>query len=105
MGISEKIKGFYGKIKAFAKAKPVSKPLTRYQFYMKIITLYICAVGLDLSGNKVFNFEVDYAYQRISAEAAFGWEYTYYMAVSALFLGLAFWKLLELYWMGKDAVK
>jgi len=71
---------------------------------MKIITLFICAVGLDRSGNKVFNFEVDYAYQRISAEAAFGAEYTYYMAVSALFLGLAFWKLLELYWLGKDAL-
>lgn len=104
MAIFKKIKAFFKEIKVFIRKKPVSKPLTRFQFYSKIASLFICAIGLDMSGQRVFNFDSDYAYGRITYAQYQSVEYTYYMAISGLFLGLAFWKLLELYWLGKDAL-
>jgi len=95
---------FIKKIKAFTQKKTEFKPLTRFQFYSKIVSLYICAVGLDMSGNRVFNIEVNQALSNMAPVSLYTLEYTYYMAINGLFLGLAFWKLLELAWYGKDAL-
>jgi hypothetical protein len=59
----------------------------------KCIQLYIYVVGLDLAGAQlaVFSGEINFMY-------------IYYCGVQGFFLGAGFYRVLEIYWYGKDLV-
>lgn len=93
------------KIIAFLKRKKPSPAYTRRQWIMKAATLFICAVGMDLSGLKLNELDVGYYFHRLSYEQAYGLNFAYYAGLHGLFWGLALWKLFEMYWWGREKVQ
>lgn len=90
-----------------------SPEYTRRQWIMKAFTLYLCAMGMELSGLQIYGIEnplaktgtkIQFPGQFLNADAAITpWQF-YMYAVHGLTMGLAFWKILEIYWWGKDRV-
>ncbi len=83
-----------------------SPEYTRRQWIMKGVQLYLCAIAMDLAGAQIYHREVLYALRQASFEEAFySPQVLYYYAVVGLALGLATWKLFEMYWWAKDRVE
>lgn len=49
---------------------------------------------MDLSGLKLRDLDI--------LGQSYGVNYAYYAAINGLFMGLAAWKMFEIYWWGKD---
>jgi hypothetical protein len=93
------------KIYSFITKKKPSPEYTRWQWRFKAIQLYVCAIGMDLSGLKLNELDVNYYFHRITYEQAYGFNFVYYAGVHGLLMGLALWKLFEIYWWGKGKVE
>jgi hypothetical protein len=89
----------------FLRKKAKSPNYTVRQFVFKGIQILLYAVAFDLAGAKIYELEVQYALNQITHYEAFGPQTIYYYLVCGLCIGLAFWKLLEVYWFGKDRLE
>jgi hypothetical protein len=96
---------FGQRVYGFFRRKKTSPEYTRRQWIMKCTQIFLCCVGMEMSGLKLYQLDTDFALRRISYEAAYGLPSLYYWVVNGLCMGLAFWKLLEVYWWGKDHAK
>jgi hypothetical protein len=93
------------KLKKLQRHK-ASPNFTRRQWIFKAIQIYLCYLGADFSGSQIYNLEIKYAHNQISAYQAFYAPMVlYYYLVSGFCLANAFWKLIEMYWWGKDHLK
>lgn len=91
----DKIRGFVGKKTEF-------KPMSKFNLYFKTIQLIIYGVGLDMAFAKAYELDVLYFNGQITEAAAHGLSYAYYLGVGGVFMGLGFFRLLEIYWYIKD---
>ena len=90
------------KLTGFIKARPTSPQYTKREWIFKCTTLFLAAVGMDLTGAKLYFFDSEYYYGRLNYEQAYGFQNIYFWAMHGLCLALALWKLFEIYWWGKD---
>lgn len=90
------------KLSRLIHAKPKSPDYTPRQLIFKCVLLFTCAIALDVVGQKIRSIELAVYYYQIPA---YGADYYFYIAVSGLLIGLGTWRLLELYWFGKEKVQ
>ena len=83
------------KLRSGITRKKRSPNYSRRSWIIKCLGLYVYSVGLDLTGRKIYSIDI----QDIPIHDAF---YIYVLALHGLFLGLGFFRLLEIYWSGKD---
>jgi len=93
------------KLLVLLRRKAKSPEYTRQQWIMKGAQIYICAVGMDLSGAKLYWYEAELHYNRMTPQEAYGPYYAYLCGIHGLLIALALWRLLEMYWWGKDHVE
>lgn len=67
---------------------------SRFNFVIMCLQLYIYAVGLELTGLRIYDLEFK--------SQVFGLDYVYFCGLNGLFLGLGVYRLLEIYWYAKD---
>lgn len=94
----------YEKIKAFTKKKKHSPDYSRGQWWFKCGLLGLCAIALDMVGQKIGSIDIDYEMGRLTAATAHGSMYGVYLGAQGMLIGLAVWRLLEMYWWAKDRV-
>jgi len=87
------------------KTQRANPEYSRLDWIFKAITLYLCYVGMDLSGLKLNELDVQYYFGKISYETAYGLPSMYYWAVHGLCMGLALWKMFEMLWWGQAKVR
>lgn len=83
---------FTEKIKAFFTKKVKSPNYSRFQFYTKIGSILLGSYAFDMMGAQCF-------YQENRGLTSF---YPFLMAFDGLFIGIVTFRLLEVYWWGKD---
>jgi hypothetical protein len=81
------------------KFKSARPQYSRLQWYFKGLMLIISALGFQLAGLKINDIELNLYYGKI---VSYGPDYIFYMGVEGLFLALALWRLLEIYWWAKN---
>lgn len=81
----------YSFLKKYNKKSPC---YTWRTWLFKCIQLYIYAVGADLAGARIAAYT-----------GATDFMYIYYCGVQGFFLGAGFYRILEIYWYGKDRVE
>lgn len=89
------------------KSKRAKQPLyTRQEFYQKLVLILFNMIAVAFLGQKLAWYD-EQVYLRIFSVGYVQSlpEYWFYLGVQGLLLGLAFWRLLEVYWYGKYLVK
>lgn len=85
-----------------SRFKAANPQYTRGQWYFKIFMLGLVAVAYQFVGYKLHDIELNLYYGRI---VSYGLDYVFLMGTQGLLLGLAVWRLLEVYWWAKNKVK
>lgn len=85
-----------------ANFKAANPQYSRGQWYFKIFMLGLSALAYQFVGYKINDIELNKYYGRI---AAYGPDYIFLLGSQGLLLGLAVWRLLEVYWWAKNKVK
>lgn len=80
---------------AFKTARP---EYSRRAWIFKAAMLFVSALGMELSGLKIASLEEVASINHAALDPT----YTYFAGVNGLFMGLALWRLLELYWWAKN---
>ena len=92
--------GIIKKFRFYSEKFKQSRPeYSRGQWYFKNLMLFISAIGYTLAGYKINDIEVNKYYSKI---LNYGPDYVFYMGVEGLFLALALWRILEIYWWAKN---
>jgi hypothetical protein len=84
--------------------KPHKITYTRREWLFKCGLLLLAVYALDFCGIKVSSVDFLVINGQLNPVAAYGFSYYFYLAAQGLVLGLGFWRLLEIYWFGKQLV-
>lgn len=98
----EKIRGYFRKLKGFFNKKTKVKEYSRKQFYTKLGSLFLSSIVVDVCGGRCLEQEHLKALGKI---ANYGADYTFYLFLSGVFLGVGVWRLLEVVWWARDHVR
>jgi hypothetical protein len=74
---------------------------TRRQWYIKCGQIFLGAIIMDQAGLKMYNLDALYEKGQISDAAAHGGMYLFWGVLCGFFMGLTFWRMLEIYWFAK----
>jgi hypothetical protein len=94
----------YNKIKAFIQKKKPSPVYSRRKFIFLALQLVVYAIGMDVFGQKIASIDIAYSLNQLTKDQAYNFAYAYYCGINGLFMGLGFFRLLELYWWAKDSL-
>ena len=74
---------------------------SRKQLIFKAIHIFLGALCMDQTGIKLYWFESEFYYRRLTYDQAYGLEFAVFAALHGLFMGLTFFRILELFWFGR----
>jgi len=75
---------------------------SRKEWFFKIFMLGLSGLTYQFLGLKINDLELNLYYGKI---LAYGLDYVFLLGCQGIVLALALWRLLEIYWYGKNKVK
>lgn len=103
-----KINALLVKIKAFIlliKKKGKQPEYTFKTWCFKCGQLFIYVMGMELSGLRVYELDAKLIKGMITMQEARGFNYVYFAGLNGLFMGLALWRMFELFWWARHQAK
>jgi hypothetical protein len=92
----------FQRLKTLLNKRKLSPEYTRRQWIFKCSQIFLCAIGMELSGLRIYAAEISVFSGHIAPAYAYNYMYVYYCAVHGLCMALALWRILEIYWWAKD---